>query len=194
VISRCQIQIGIVDRPQGRHRPGILDDDDILALAGQVNQLAELAARFGYGTGDHKISLIVHQMGMQECIVSDRRPCYRSYNGYIMIDRGTVLSLMPWNWQKPEWPRFSWDKTRLWRRPRKQFLLETGVIVGTVKHLGQEDREQLTVESMSTEALTTSEIEGEILDRASVQSSIRKQLGWPRTNGGRGRQRRESPR
>ena len=30
---------------------------------------------------------------------------------------------------------------------------------------------------MSTEALTTSEIEGEILDRASVQSSIRKQLG-----------------
>jgi Fic family protein len=30
---------------------------------------------------------------------------------------------------------------------------------------------------MSTEALTTSEIEGEILDRASVQSSIRKELG-----------------
>src|ERR1017187_2332735 len=30
---------------------------------------------------------------------------------------------------------------------------------------------------MSTEALTTSEIEGEILDQASVQSSIRKQLG-----------------
>jgi Fic family protein len=30
---------------------------------------------------------------------------------------------------------------------------------------------------MSTEALTTSEIEGEILDRASVQSSIRRQLG-----------------
>jgi len=30
---------------------------------------------------------------------------------------------------------------------------------------------------MSTEALTTSEIEGEILDRVSVQSSIRRQLG-----------------
>ena len=30
---------------------------------------------------------------------------------------------------------------------------------------------------MSTEAVTTSEIEGEILDRASVQSSIRRQLG-----------------
>ena len=31
---------------------------------------------------------------------------------------------------------------------------------------------------MSTEALTTSEIEGEILDRARVQSSIQRQLGW----------------
>jgi len=52
-----------------------------------------------------------------------------------------------------------------------------GVFVGTVKHLGAEDTEQLTVDQMSSEAVTTSEIEGEILDRASVQSSIRKQLG-----------------
>jgi len=37
--------------------------------------------------------------------------------------------------------------------------------------------QQLAVEALSTEAVTTSEIEGEILDRASVQSSIRKQLG-----------------
>jgi len=53
----------------------------------------------------------------------------------------------------------------------------SGVLVGTAKHLGEEDRQELTVEGMSTEAVTTSEIEGEILDRASVQSSIRKQLG-----------------
>ncbi|HXM43411.1 MAG TPA: hypothetical protein VN924_19400 [Bryobacteraceae bacterium] len=32
-----QIQIGIVDRPQSRHRPGVLDDDDILALPGQID-------------------------------------------------------------------------------------------------------------------------------------------------------------
>jgi Fic family protein len=49
--------------------------------------------------------------------------------------------------------------------------------VGTVKHLPEEDRQQLTVDAMSTEAVTTSEIEGEILDRSSVQSSIRKRLG-----------------
>ena len=83
---------------------------------------------------------------------------------------------MTWNWQKPDWPHFSWDKTRL-AKAEEQFLLESGVFVGTAKHLGAGDREQLTVERMSTEAVTTSEIEGEILDRASVQSSIRKQLG-----------------
>jgi Fic family protein len=51
------------------------------------------------------------------------------------------------------------------------------MFVGAIKHLGEEDRNQLTVEAMSTEALTTSEIEGEMLDRASVQSSILRQLG-----------------
>jgi hypothetical protein len=46
--------------------------------------------------------------------------------------------------------------------------------VGTVKHLNGDEREQIIVEAISSEAVTTSEIEGEILDRASVQSSIRR--------------------
>jgi Fic family protein len=86
------------------------------------------------------------------------------------------LSLMAWNWQKSDWPNFVWDRARL-EKAEQQFLLGGGVLVGTVKHLPEEDREQLAVEAMSTEAVTTSEIEGEILDRASIQSSIRKQLG-----------------
>ncbi len=51
------------------------------------------------------------------------------------------------------------------------------MFAGTFQHLGPDDKDQLTIEALSTEALTTSEIEGEILDRASVQSSIRQQLG-----------------
>ncbi len=88
---------------------------------------------------------------------------------------------MTWNWQKPDWPHFSWDKARL-EKAEGQFLMETGIFIGTIKHLGQDDRELLTIEAMSTEALTTSEIEGEILDRASVQSSLRKQLGLASDN------------
>jgi Fic family protein len=83
---------------------------------------------------------------------------------------------MTWNWQKSDWPSFTWNRGRL-EKAEQQFLLGGGVLVGTVKHLPAEDRQQLTVDAMSTEAVTTSEIEGEILDRASVQSSIRKQLG-----------------
>lgn len=56
-------------------------------------------------------------------------------------------------------------------------LVEAGMCVGAIKHLDADDRDQLIIEAMSTEALTTSEIEGEFLDRASVQSSIRRQLG-----------------
>ena len=50
-------------------------------------------------------------------------------------------------------------------------------VITEVRHLGAEDQEQLTIEAISSEAITTSEIEGEILDRASVQSSIRRQFG-----------------
>ena len=83
---------------------------------------------------------------------------------------------MMWNWQQPDWPKFSWDKDRL-KKAEDVFLVGSGVFAGTVKHLDEGDREQLTIEAISAEALTTSEIEGETLDRASVQSSIRKQLG-----------------
>ena len=83
---------------------------------------------------------------------------------------------MNWNWQQPDWPNFTWDAGCL-RRAEELFLLGSGSFLGTARHLGSGEMEQLTIEAISSEAITTSEIEGEILDRASVQSSIRKQLG-----------------
>lgn len=83
---------------------------------------------------------------------------------------------MRWNWQRPDWPNFTWDERRL-AKAEERFLLVGGQFVGTVKHLATEDRDQLAVQAMSEEAVTTSEIEGELLNRDSVQSSIRRQLG-----------------
>lgn len=83
---------------------------------------------------------------------------------------------MTWNWQKSDWPHFTWNQGRL-AAAEKEFLLGSGVFLGAIKHLGDDERNQLTVDAMSSEAVTTSEIEGEILDRASVQSSIQRQLG-----------------
>src|SRR5215468_6899121 len=84
---------------------------------------------------------------------------------------------MIWNWQKLDWPNFTWKQGRL-DLGEQEFLVGGGIFLGAARHLVADDRNQLTVEAMSTEALTTSEIEGEILDRASVQSSIQRQLGF----------------
>ena len=81
-----------------------------------------------------------------------------------------------WNWQKQDWPDFRWDASRFLQAERR-FLVSGGLMVGSVDHLKGTERDQITVELMSAEALTTSEIEGEMLDRASVQSSITHQLG-----------------
>jgi Fic family protein len=83
---------------------------------------------------------------------------------------------MNWNWQNPDWPNFTWDRSRM-SGAEEQFLLGAGVVIGSVRHLSEDEHNQLFVDVMSGEALTTSEIEGEILNRASVQSSIQRQLG-----------------
>ena len=86
-----------------------------------------------------------------------------------------------WNWEQPDWPHFRWNRALLADRERK-FHNSGGVLIGTVGHLGSAHRESLYVECISGEAVTTSEIEGELLDRASVQSSLRKQLGLATDN------------
>jgi Fic family protein len=59
----------------------------------------------------------------------------------------------------------------------QQFLRQVGEFVGAYKHIGVDDQETLKIELISEEAVKTSEIEGEILNRDSVQSSLRAQLG-----------------
>ncbi len=83
---------------------------------------------------------------------------------------------MTWNWQQTDWPRFSWREDRL-RQAEEQFLVRGGVILGAMSHLGHDAREHLSVEAMSEEAVSSSEIEGELLNRDSVLSSIRRALG-----------------
>ena len=83
---------------------------------------------------------------------------------------------MSWNWQLPDWPNFTWEQTRL-TRPETLFAEGAGMVIGSSRHLDNTSRETLIVDIMSHEALDTSAIEGEVLDRDSVQSSIRRQLG-----------------
>ncbi|MCF8005494.1 MAG: Fic family protein [Chromatiaceae bacterium] len=83
---------------------------------------------------------------------------------------------MTWNWQRPDWPDFTWDQDRL-TRAETLFAQGAGMVIGASRHLDDPSRETLVVDLMSVDAVATSAIEGEVLDRDSVQSSIRRQLG-----------------
>lgn len=82
-------------------------------------------------------------------------------------------SLKPWNWQLPEWPDLRFDEVRL-RPLEAEFLRRSGVHVGAFFHLESQEQESLRAELLSDEALLTSKIEGELLNRDSLQSSIRR--------------------
>jgi Fic family protein len=83
---------------------------------------------------------------------------------------------MQWNWQNADWPSFRYDAASLAPFEQK-FLQSAGEVIGAVRHFNKDDSSQLRVELLSDEAIKTSEIEGEFLDRASVQSSLRQQFG-----------------
>ncbi len=57
------------------------------------------------------------------------------------------------------------------------FVENAAIAVGAMRHLNRDDRAELVIEILSADALSTSAIEGEVLDRDSVQSSLRRQLG-----------------
>src|SRR5712691_7273915 len=83
---------------------------------------------------------------------------------------------MSWNWEKADWPNFTYDSTVL-EPLEKRFLLHSGEFIGAFKHIGADDQDTLKIELISDEAVKTSEIEGAILNRDSVQSSLRHQFG-----------------
>jgi Fic family protein len=93
---------------------------------------------------------------------------------------------MKWNWQQKDWPDFRYDRSEL-EALENQFLKSEGLLLGAFKHLNEDDKSTLKIDIISNEAIKTSEIEGEYLNRQSVQSSVRRQFGLQTDN------RRSSP-
>jgi Fic family protein len=81
-----------------------------------------------------------------------------------------------WNWLLKNWSHFSYDKNAF-EKLELQFSQNTGTVFGAIKHIEVVSKDDLLVDILSNEAVKTSEIEGEILNRDSVQSSIKKNLG-----------------
>ncbi|MBW8309951.1 MAG: Fic family protein [Candidatus Paracaedibacteraceae bacterium] len=75
-----------------------------------------------------------------------------------------------------DWPIFRWNK---------EFILERlipirhqqGVLIGKMESLGFNLRKEATLQTLTQDVIKSSEIEGEILDRSLVRSSIARRLG-----------------
>jgi len=86
------------------------------------------------------------------------------------------MAYRKWNWQKEEWPNFTYNQEAL-KNLEYQFTQANGVALGAFKHVKNDDKDELLIEILVNEAFKTSEIEGEYLDRDSIQESIKQNLG-----------------
>ena len=81
-----------------------------------------------------------------------------------------------WIWENKNWHRFTYDRSVL-TAAEKSWLKKTGEGIGAFKCVPDDDKDALKIELITDEATKTAEIEGQILNRNSVQSSLRKQMG-----------------
>ena len=87
-----------------------------------------------------------------------------------------MANISKWIWQQKDYPNFTYDKTKL-----EPILLnikyQQGLLDGIYKTINSNDLNLAKLEILTTEAMDTSAIEGEILSRDSVKSSVSKKLG-----------------
>lgn len=78
---------------------------------------------------------------------------------------------MRWIWQQTDWPDFHYD-TRLLEARDIAFRIHSARLTGCFEALPMAYQEEATIDLMLSEAIKTSAIEGEELNRESVRSSL----------------------
>lgn len=84
--------------------------------------------------------------------------------------------LMSYNWQRKDWPDFSCDLASL-EASLLIFSERMGRTRGLLEGLSEDEQTASVIDMMVAEAVKTSEIEGEMISRADVMSSIKNNLG-----------------
>jgi len=94
-------------------------------------------------------------------------------------------------WKLAEWPHFTYETNGL-EDILYAYAAQANALAGRLERVGENQRQEALIDLMVTEAIRTSQIEGEHYDRDDVRSSIRNQLGLvsvpepvrdPRSNG-----------
>ncbi len=79
-------------------------------------------------------------------------------------------------YQLPNWPQFHWDQNKL-AKILAEVRHRQGRLLGRMEGLGFNLQKEATLQTLTLDVLKSSEIEGEILDREQVRSSIARRLG-----------------
>ena len=78
--------------------------------------------------------------------------------------------------ERPDWPEFRWNSEKLAER-LAQVRHKQGRLLGRMESLGFNLKAEASLQTLTEEVVKSSEIEGEILDRDQVRSSIARRLG-----------------
>lgn len=79
-------------------------------------------------------------------------------------------------YQDANWPNFTWDLSKI-STPLSAIRYRQGRLLGNMEALGFDLRSKTMLESLSLNLIKSSEIEGELLNKDQVRSSIAKRLG-----------------
>ncbi|WP_419756151.1 Fic family protein [Brevundimonas sp.] len=78
--------------------------------------------------------------------------------------------------ERADWPNLTWDDSTL-AQPLAAVRHRQGRLIGRMEALGFSLREEAVLRTLTEDVLKSSEIEGEVLDREQVRSSIARRLG-----------------
>jgi len=81
-------------------------------------------------------------------------------------------------WERKNWPDFRWDDARM-LEPLARARLSQGQLLGDMKRLGFDLKLEAQLAALTEDVIKSSEIEGEVLNRDSVRSSLARHLGVP---------------
>ena len=80
-----------------------------------------------------------------------------------------------WIWEHSDYPNFKYDNSTL-DTVLSEVSRNTGILEGTISTLNADSTTSIQLDAVTNEILASSEIEGEILNRDSVRSSVEKKL------------------
>jgi len=120
------------------------------------------------------------QSGPPEAQVHPPKP------GALRLGRGILPSPEQmheqWSWQRPDWPQFQWDWERL-VEPLGKARLALGRLQMAGSVLEPRAAQEVLAEVLALEGVSSSAIEGEMINPASMAASVARHLGLPVESG-----------